>query len=196
MFLLWWLALAVGVAGIAGAAFHVFDGPAIAEMIGYTRGDGGFQFENAMGDLAIGVAGVLCIWIRGNFWLATIVVTSIQYYGDALVGHVHQWLANGNTEPGNIGIPLYLDVIVPVVATVLYVLMRRASRKEESRSPGPRRRPPSSPPPSSSATDERRSKEGCTRGPASSSAARAAAAGGPAAGVRAHRAPPGRRATT
>lgn len=136
VFLLWWLVLAVGAAGIAGAAFHVFDGPAIAEMIGYTRGDGGFQFENAMGDLAIGVAGVLCIWIRGNFWLATIVVTSIQYYGDA-VGHVHQWLANGNTEPGNIGIPLYLDVIVPVVATVLYVLMRRAFRKEESLSPGP-----------------------------------------------------------
>jgi GNAT superfamily N-acetyltransferase len=29
----------------------VFDGAAIAEEIGFTRGDGGFQFENAMGDL-------------------------------------------------------------------------------------------------------------------------------------------------
>ena len=146
VFLLWWLALAVGVAGVVGAAFHVFDGPAIAEMIGFTRGDGGFQFENAMGDLAIGIAGLLCIWIRGNFWLATIVVTSIQYYGDA-VGHVHQWLANGNTEPGNIGIPLYLDVIVPVVATVLYVLMRRARRDEVPSPPTPSGAPAPEPAP-------------------------------------------------
>jgi hypothetical protein len=59
--------LAIGVASVVGACFHIFDGPATAELIGYTRGDGGFQFENAMGDLAIGITGILCIRFRGHF---------------------------------------------------------------------------------------------------------------------------------
>ncbi|MDX6743996.1 DUF6790 family protein [Actinocorallia sp. A-T 12471] len=122
-FLTWWLAVAIGVGGVIGACAHLFDGPATAEMIGYTRGDGGFQFENAMGDLAIGVAGILCIWFRGNFWLAVIIVMSIQYLGDA-GGHLYYWLAQDNTKPGNIGPPLYLDIIEPLVAWALYLTSR------------------------------------------------------------------------
>jgi hypothetical protein len=125
IYLLWWLALAIGAASVFGALFHVFDGPAIAEMIGFTRGDGGFQFENAMGDLAIGVTGLLCIRIRGTFWLAVLLVASIQYYGDAY-GHVYQWLHNDNTEPDNIGIPLWQDLIVPTVGLALYMSWKRA----------------------------------------------------------------------
>lgn len=120
IYLMWWLGLAIGVTGVIGAAFHVFDGPQIAEEIGFTRGDGGFQFENAMGDLAIGVTGLLCFKIRNwAFWLAVLLVTAIQYYGDA-VGHVYQWLHNDNTDPDNVGAPLVLDVVVPTVGLLLY----------------------------------------------------------------------------
>jgi hypothetical protein len=125
IFLLWWLAVPIGVAGVLGAAVHVFDGPATAEMIGFTRGDGGFQFENAMGDLAIGVTGLLCIRFRGYFWLAVLLVTAIQYYGDAY-GHFFQWIENDNTDDGNIGPPLWLDLIVPTVGLILYRLYTRA----------------------------------------------------------------------
>ena len=124
-YLLWWLALAIGAASVVGALFHVFDGPHIAEMIGFTRGDGGFQFENAMADLSIGVVGLLCIRIRGTFWLAVLLVTAVQYYGDAY-GHVHQWIVNDNTKPDNVGIPLWLDVIVPTVGLALYAARSRA----------------------------------------------------------------------
>src|SRR5689334_5984044 len=80
--MIWWMVLLVGVMSIVGAAFHIFDGPQTAELIGYTRGDGGFQWENSMGDLAIGVVGVMAYWFRGHFWLATIVVLTVQYFGD------------------------------------------------------------------------------------------------------------------
>ncbi|MBP1160057.1 uncharacterized membrane protein YhaH (DUF805 family) [Rhodococcus sp. PvR044] len=123
-YLVWWLVLAIGLSSVVGAAFHVFDGPAIAEMIGYTRGDGGFQFENAMGDLAIGVTGVLCFWFRGYFWLALLTVTTIQYFGDA-AGHVYFWIAEDNTKSGNIGAPLWFDIILPVVGFTLYALSYR-----------------------------------------------------------------------
>jgi Family of unknown function (DUF6790) len=54
----------VGIGSIVGAAYRIFDGPQAAELIGYTRGNGGFQWENAMGDLAIGVVGVTTIQHR------------------------------------------------------------------------------------------------------------------------------------
>lgn len=86
--MLWWMVLIVGVVSIIGAGYHVFDGERTAELIGYTRGDGGFQWENAMGDLAIGVVGLMAYRFRGHFWLATIVVLTIQYVGDA-AGHIY-----------------------------------------------------------------------------------------------------------
>lgn len=122
-FLVWWLAVAVGVGTLLGAGAHLFDGPAIAEMIGYTRGNGGFQFENAMGDLSIGVVGLMCVRFRGDFWLAVLVVLSVQFYGDG-IGHLYYWLAEDNTRPGNVGPPLWLDFIIPTVAWILYAASR------------------------------------------------------------------------
>ena len=65
--MVWWMVLVVGIGSIFGAAYHIFDGEQTAELIGYTRGDGGFQWENAMGDVAIGVVGVMAYWYRGHF---------------------------------------------------------------------------------------------------------------------------------
>lgn len=129
--LVWWMVWVVGIGSIVGAAFHIFDGPQTAAMIGYTRGDGGFQWENAMGDLAIGIAGLMSYRFRGNFWLATIVVLSVQYLGDA-AGHLYFWIAQGNTQPYNVGVPLVTDIVLPIVMWALYLGTRR--------SPGPARR--------------------------------------------------------
>jgi hypothetical protein len=130
LFLVWWFGLALGVTSIIGAGFHIFAGQYTADLIGFTRGDGGFQFENAMGDLAIGVLAICCIWLHGKFWLATIIFSTIQYYGDAY-GHVYQWVVNDNTKSGNIGPPLWIDLVVPAVAIVLYVVIERHRRKAE-----------------------------------------------------------------
>jgi hypothetical protein len=124
--MVWWMVWVVGIASVAGAGAHIFDGANVAEMIGYTRGDGGFQWENAMGDLAIGVAGIMAYWFRGHFWLATIVVLTIQYIGDA-AGHIYFWVVENNTRPYNIGIPLWTDILLPIVMWILYLLSRRAS---------------------------------------------------------------------
>ena len=127
-FLRYWLGIAIGVAGVVGAGFHIFDGEQIAREICFTRGDGGFQFENAMGDLAIGVAGILCLFIRDpKFWLAVIIVTTIQYWGDTY-GHVYQMIVNDNHCEDNTGLVLWADIWTPLVAIVLYALMRRGQR--------------------------------------------------------------------
>jgi hypothetical protein len=119
----WWLGIAVGVSSIVGALFHIFDGKEIAEQICFTRGDGGFQFENAMGDLAIGVAALACIWVKKPaFWAAVILMMTIQYLGDAY-GHFYQMIENDNHCVDNTGPVLWSDIILPVVSVGLFSVM-------------------------------------------------------------------------
>jgi hypothetical protein len=128
----YWLGVAIGIASIVGAAFHVFDAEQVAKEICFTRGDGGFQFENAMGDLSIGVAALLCLFIRDTrFWLAVIIVATIQFWGDAY-GHIYQMVENDNHCPDNSGAVLWMDIAGPLVAIVLYLLSRRGGREAAS----------------------------------------------------------------
>jgi hypothetical protein len=122
--LLWWLVVPIGLAGIVGGLFHLFDGPQIAREIGFTRGDGGFQTEVGFGDVALGVAAVLCIWFRDRFWLAVIVVATISLWGDAY-GHIHQAVVNDNHDVDNTGPILYTDIVFPLVALLLYAYRER-----------------------------------------------------------------------
>ncbi|HEX5609793.1 MAG TPA: DUF6790 family protein [Solirubrobacterales bacterium] len=122
--LLWWIVITIGVAGIVGGLLHLFDGSAIAREIGFTRGDGGFQTEVGFGDLALGIAAVLCIWIRDRYWLAILIVAAISLWGDAY-GHIHQEVVNDNHDPDNSGPVLYADVLFPLVGLLLYAVRER-----------------------------------------------------------------------
>lgn len=127
IFLLWWIVVTIGVAGIVGGLFHLFDGPDVAKEIGFTRGDGGFQTEVGFGDLALGVAAVLCIWVRDRYWLAILIVASISLWGDAY-GHIHQAVVNDNHDIDNTGPVLYADILFPLIALLLYGYRERLRR--------------------------------------------------------------------
>lgn len=127
--LMFWLGIAIGIASIFGAAYHVFDGKETAESIGFVpwneTGTYAFQYENAMGDLAVGVVGLLCFWIRDRrFWLAAVIFAVILFWGDA-VGHVYQMVEHDNHAPDNSGMVLWLDILNPAVLIVLFVLSGR-----------------------------------------------------------------------
>lgn len=122
--LLWWIVVTIGVAGIVGGLFHLFDGPGVAREIGFTRGDGGFQTEVGFGDLALGLAAVLCIWIRDRYWLAILIVATVSLWGDAY-GHIHQEVVNDNHDPDNTGPVLYADILFPLVGLGLYAARER-----------------------------------------------------------------------
>lgn len=129
----WWLGIAVGVMSIVGALFHIFDGKDIAEQICFTRGDGGFQFENAMGDLAIDIAAFLCIWVRNPFfWGAVILVFTIQYLGDAY-GHIYQMVEYDNHCVDNTGPILWTDILIPIVSVALFFAMKPFKKDSQER---------------------------------------------------------------
>ena len=129
--LVWWLVVALGVAGIVGGLFHLFDGKQIAEEIGFTRGDGGFQTEVGFGDLALGLAALLCVRFRDRYWLAILIVAAISLWGDAY-GHIHQEIVNDNHDPDNTGAILYADIVFPLVGLALYAVRERLITRSPS----------------------------------------------------------------
>jgi hypothetical protein len=48
----------------------------------------------------------------------------LQYFGDA-AGHIYFWLAEGNTQPYNIGVPLWTDILLPIIMWGIYIASRR-----------------------------------------------------------------------
>jgi hypothetical protein len=66
------------------------------------------------------VLGVLCPTYGSDFWLATIIVSSIFLLG-AAAGHVKQMIVAKNFAPGNAGAVFAADVLVPVFLIVLYL---------------------------------------------------------------------------
>ena len=83
-----------------------------------------------MADLTVGVLGVLCLWIRGNFWLATAIANAVWLLGDA-VGHIREMVLNNNHSPNNAGTFLAAEIIAPLV--ILFLALRYAQPVEQNR---------------------------------------------------------------
>jgi hypothetical protein len=136
--LVWSLAVLVGANALVGGAFHLLAPDFTARQIGWATGSP-FQFENAMGDVSIGVLGLLCIWLRGRFWLAVVIGSSIQLLGDAY-GHVYQLVVNHDQAPDNVGAILYSDILIPLVVILLLIAHSAWTRQhshQEKAAPSP-----------------------------------------------------------
>ncbi len=83
-----------------------------------------FQKEVAAADGAFGILGVLCFWIRGDFWTATVIGCSFMYFMMGL-GHLLVLVRHENKSVLNAGLTLYYDFILPVVMVVLLILWKQ-----------------------------------------------------------------------
>jgi|SRR5580692_5314868 hypothetical protein len=123
--LAWILLLPIGVTGLWAGIYHVLFPSVAASHIGWQVSP--FQFEVGMADLAIGVTACIAFWRDLNFKAAAVSAASIFLLGDA-VGHVRQMLVANNFAPGNAGVPFYMDIICPLLAIFLVVLLKRSGR--------------------------------------------------------------------
>ncbi len=121
-YLLYLLVIYVGLMGLLTAYAHVFRPVQTSASIGWMTSP--YEYEVGMADLTVGVLGVLCMWFRGNFWLATAIANAVWLLGDA-VGHVRQVVENNNHAENNSGLFLYLEFIVPLVILALTLYVRR-----------------------------------------------------------------------
>src|SRR5215208_2385423 len=124
--LLWLLVINVGLGGIWAFIGHTVFAEQVAESIGWPAGNP-FQTEVAVANLAIGTLGILSYWIRGNFWTAAVIATSVWLLGAAAI-HVREMVGEGNYNPGNAGVVFYMDIIGPALLIALLVYSQYTGR--------------------------------------------------------------------
>jgi uncharacterized membrane protein len=127
-YLLYLLFIYVGLMGLLTAYAHVFRPIETSASIGWSTSP--YEYEVGMADLTVGVLGVLCLWFRGNFWLATAIANAIWLLGDA-VGHIRQMTINNNHSANNAGIFLVAEIVTPIAILFLAFYNRSATPKEE-----------------------------------------------------------------
>ncbi|MEW6011653.1 MAG: hypothetical protein CIT03_05150 [Methanobacterium sp.] len=113
------LVLLVGFGSIWAFIGHFFLSAQIAASIGWPAGSP-FQLEVAFANLAFGILGILCWKFRDNFWTATIIGVTTFYWGATYV-HIMDIINTGNFAPGNAGIALYIDIIIPLALIILLI---------------------------------------------------------------------------
>ncbi len=95
--LLWLLVIDTGLGGLYASMGHTFAANEVAESIGWPTGNP-FQTEVAVANLAIATLGILSYWIRGNFWTAAVIATSVWLLGAAVI-HVSEMMGAATTTP-------------------------------------------------------------------------------------------------
>lgn len=112
--LLYLLVPGFGVAGLWNFVGHFFMSDTVAASVGWAAGSP-FQHELAFAQLGMGVAGLLCLWIRDRYWIAVALPWCIFLYGAAWV-HVREYQVAGNTSPANWGFGMVFgNVLVPTI---------------------------------------------------------------------------------
>ncbi len=132
IFLLWLLVIPVGIGDVFNFIGHTAFADATAASIGWPAGNP-FQSEVAVANLSVGVLGILCYWMKGNFWVATVIGFSVWWLGDAVV-HIRSIVIEANYAPNNAGVTFYLDILVPVILIALLAYYLYAKRHEQATS--------------------------------------------------------------
>jgi hypothetical protein len=132
IFLLWFLVITVGVLSVFFFISHTVFAATSAASIGWPAGNP-FQSEVAVANLSVGVLGILCYWMRGSFWNATVIGFSVWWLGDAVV-HIRSVVVSANYAPNNAGLTLPMDILMPVILIALLVYYLHVNRHEEHES--------------------------------------------------------------
>lgn len=115
--------IGIGVYFCWNFVMHVFFGQMAAKFIGWE--DSPFQFEVGTASLGFGVVGLLAF--RSDFGLRLAAITGpAMFMWGAAVGHVQQMITEHNFAPGNAGLTLWMDIMLPILGYAFLVCWQRA----------------------------------------------------------------------
>jgi hypothetical protein len=123
--LFYFLMFSIGFSYLYNFVLHTFFGAMAARFIGWS--DSPFQAEVGFASLGFAVVGFLACWRSFDMRLAAIVGPALFLWG-AAAGHIYQIVHAGNLAPGNAGVILYTDVLIPMFGFVLLWLQHRYGR--------------------------------------------------------------------
>jgi hypothetical protein len=121
----YFLLFSIGVSFFYNFVMHVFFGEMAARFIGWA--DSPFQTEVGYASLGFSLLGFLAFKGSRDMRLAAIVGPAAFLWG-AAAGHVREILTTGNVAPGNAGVILYTDCLIPLIGFAL-LWLERSHRK-------------------------------------------------------------------
>jgi hypothetical protein len=125
----YFLLFSIGFSFLYNFVLHTFFGAMTARFIGWD--DSPFQTEVGLASLGFAVVGFLACWRSFDMRLAAIVGPALFLLG-AAAGHIYQIILTQNFAPGNAGVILYTDILIPIIGFVLLSLQGRCGRPARS----------------------------------------------------------------
>ena len=107
----YYLLFTIGVSNVVNFVFHVFFGEMAAKFIGWE--DSPFQAEVGFASLGVGIAGIIAFRATLPFRVATLIPPSVFSLG-AAGGNIYQMIAAHNFSPGNVGVVLPMNFVIPL----------------------------------------------------------------------------------
>jgi hypothetical protein len=111
----YYLLFTIGISNLMNFVVHVFFGDMGAKFIGWEQSP--FQAEVGFASLGIGIAGVIAFRASLPFRFATLISPSVFSLG-AAGGHIYQMIVAHNFSPGNVGLVLPSNFLIPVVGFI------------------------------------------------------------------------------
>ncbi len=123
--LFYFLLFSIGCAFLYDFVLHTFFGEMTARIIGWA--DSPFQAEVGFASLGFAVVGFLARRRSFDLRLAAVVGAALLLLG-AAGGHIYQIITARNFAPGNAGVILYTDILIPAIGFTLLWLQYRYER--------------------------------------------------------------------
>src|SRR6185437_2059034 len=118
----YFLMFSIGFGFLYNFILHTFFGEMTARFIGWA--DSPFQAEVGFASLGFSAVGFLACRHSFDLRLAAVVGPALFLLG-AAGGHIYQLMKTSNFAPGNAGVILYTDILIPVIGFVLLWLQHR-----------------------------------------------------------------------
>ncbi len=74
--------------------------------------------------------GILCYWIRGNFWVTAVIAYCVQVLCAAVV-YIRDVVVAANYAPNSAGMTLPMAILEPVILIALLVYYLHVNKQEE-----------------------------------------------------------------
>jgi hypothetical protein len=122
----YFLLFSIGFSCLYNFVLHTFFGEMTARVIGWA--DSPFQAEVGFASLGFSAVGFMACWRSFDLRLAAIIGPALFLLG-AAGGHIYQIAKAGNFAPGNAGVILYTDILIPIIGFVLLWLQHRCAAR-------------------------------------------------------------------
>jgi hypothetical protein len=128
----WWAVAALGCGSLWMTLSFLTIPDVMTTAIGFK--DTPFVTEIAFANLGLAMGGLRAVR-AGSRERITIGLIAGMFLWGATIGHVYQWFAHGDHQPGNTGGVLVYDVLIPAVMIALAVAARRLAQSGAGTAP-------------------------------------------------------------